>query len=157
MSSHVAKLLLANASLHADDNDAHDLIVGFGNVSVAFYHARDPRVGVLSPAERHVPTWELLEAQQSYDWYIRAASRAPCGLEKGKETPARGCATTVEAVPITFRHSSRRRLHRSRFSARLGLTEAHHGEQLPHETDGKIWTKLLPEEWQSLPKDGGVR
>ena len=105
MSSHVAKRLLANASLHADGNEAHDLIVGFGNVSVAFYHARDQRVGVLSPAERHVPARELLEAQQRYDWYIRAASRAVCGLVKGKETSARDGATTVEAVSITFRHN----------------------------------------------------
>ena len=101
----MAKLLLANASLHADDNDAHDLIVGFGDVSVVLHHAKDQRVGVLSPAERHVPTWELLEAQQSYDWYTRAASRAPCGLVKEKETPARDGATTVEAVPITFMHN----------------------------------------------------
>ena len=75
MCSHVAKLLLASASLHADENEAHDLIVGFGDVSVALYHARDQRDGVLSPAERHVPARELLEAQ--------AASRAPCGLVKG--------------------------------------------------------------------------
>ena len=43
----MAKLLVAIGSLHADDNEAHDLIVGFGDVSVALHHARDHRVGVL--------------------------------------------------------------------------------------------------------------
>ena len=52
-----------------------------------------------------MPTWELLEAQKRHDWYTQAASRAPCGLVKEKETPARDGATTVEAVPITFRHN----------------------------------------------------
>ena len=34
----VARVLLASASLHVDDSDAHDWVLGFGEVSVALCH-----------------------------------------------------------------------------------------------------------------------
>ena len=36
----VARLLLAIASLHVDENEAHDWVLGFGDVSVACCHAK---------------------------------------------------------------------------------------------------------------------
>ena len=62
----VARLLLASASLHVDENEAHDWFVGFGDVSTALYHAKIEELVCI-----HVSTWVLLDAQQSYEWYLR--------------------------------------------------------------------------------------
>ena len=36
----VARLLLAIASLHVEENEGHDVVIGYCDVSVAFYHAK---------------------------------------------------------------------------------------------------------------------
>ena len=69
------------------------------------------------------------------------------GADCVKHTQVRDGATTVgEAVPMTVMHKARQRLHCCMFSARLGVTERHHGKKLLPEIAGNTWTKLQPEE-----------
>ena len=54
-------------------------------------------------------------------------------------------ADDVHAQRRLRRHNTRRRLHGSKFSVRLGLAEAHQGEQLQHERTGKNWCWWKPD------------
>ena len=61
----VARLLLAIASLHVDENEAHDWVVGFGDVPRRVVPSKDGRGVVRTPTTRHVLTWVLLEAHKA--------------------------------------------------------------------------------------------
>ena len=54
----VAKIMF---SLHADENEVHDWVVGILASLRCVRSRKDRRVGVHSPSTRHVPAWVLLE------------------------------------------------------------------------------------------------
>ena len=114
-----------------------------------------------------MPTWVLVEAQQSYEWYSSHLPGHVGGLVK--DTLLRDGATTVDAVPMTFRHKDGCAVtvygddfSGSRFTAGLGLAEPRHGAQLPRESAGSTFGQAAAKtvasssagRWSSLVHSG---
>ena len=95
----VARLFLAIASLHVDENEARDWCIGFGDVSVAFDYAKIEEVVYVHTPRGTCPPWYRWKLNRAVN-VTRADSRAWRGFVK--DTLVRDGATTVEAVPLVF-------------------------------------------------------
>ena len=71
----MARLSLATASLHADQNEAHDWVIGFWDVSVAFHHAKIEELVYVHPPRGTCPSGSSTEHSSSFQSMERSGER----------------------------------------------------------------------------------